>query len=378
MLNKQGFIILYFSICCISIIDARRQLTEFLPDARNCTNSPTISPTQLPDKFILPNPQCGADDESVGDEGMNNTMKCSFTGIIIPDDGYVSMQIRGDDCISDYDSSIFNGTVITALTDSERGVRTFNAIANVDASSGYEGDVKFCIRTTLTNKFGTEMIYRGEKMSLTLKYDGGFVGVSVGTVINSNSTTRRRSLVDCYGSIGEVVTNADVTFSVTAMICDETGIPVLSPTPLSLGQNLYVCIEPKSLGLKIPFMTYFNAQKKGSDSDDDRYDILNSGANIIQTGYGTSFVQLGFVLPSRFFDEAIDINIFGSVALVPDTRRRLRKSRDDPRNVEFALVVSVEAAVGSKDKVYRKKSSAPRLAMMLYTVIFGIAALLFT
>jgi len=140
------------------------------------TNYPITSPTntwtRLPPSYILPSPNCTID---VTDGTSFGDVTCTINGIISPEDAIVSMAIKAYGCVSDYDSTLFNDTAVTANTSQAIGVTTFEAVANVDPSSGYEGEVAFCVHTDLKDATSSEtMMYRSEKIKLTFRYDGNF------------------------------------------------------------------------------------------------------------------------------------------------------------------------------------------------------------
>jgi len=307
---------------------------------------------ELPAPFTLPSPNCTIDvtnGTSLGD------VTCTFKGIISPSDAVVFMTIKADDCVSNYDATQFNSTVVKANSEQVVGPTTFIAVTNVDPSSGYEGEVSFCVRTDLKDARSNEtMVYRSEKIKLTFIYDGSFE-------VGGFSTTP-------FVGIGQDVTAAVKNFGVTATVCDLTGNTLSNPPALSIGTNLFVCLKTTVVGTNIPTITSFIAQK-GTDTP---YTIAGSSPNTVVIGLESSSVQIVTNLPARFFADATDIVLSGSVVVTQDTRRRLAGSRalaEEYESAEFEMVIEVN---NDDDG-----SSASGRVSMMSTAIFGIVVTLF-
>jgi len=224
------------------------------------TTSPTTGPTTSPDtnpspaavlpaQFILPLPQCVVD---VTDSASVGDVKCEFTAIVSPNDATVSMQILGNDSISVYNTSTFGTTAVIAATPEVSGVTSYDAVANVDPTTGYEGEVVFCVRTDLKDAdSGETMMYRSVKVKVSFSYDNSF---SVAEFATSP-----------FVGILEAETTGEVNFGVTATVCDSAGDTLSSPPPLSLGTHLFICLESNA---NIQSITSFIAEKDGSDPFD--------------------------------------------------------------------------------------------------------------
>jgi len=321
----------------------------------NPTNSPTDSPTRsVPVTFTLSPPQCTVDvsnTASVGD------VTCAFTGIEGSNDATVSMEIKDYNCVSPYSPSAFENTIVTATTDQAEGVTSYNAVANVDPASGYAGNVKFCVRTDLKDTVsGDTMIFRSEQIDIAFSYDGTFA-------VAGFSTTP-------FVGIGQQATVATKNFGVTATVCDSAGTTISSPPALSLGTNLFVCIKTDVAGTKIPSITSFIA-KKDTESE---YNVATPSPNVVIRGLDSSDVKVVMNLPARFFTDATNIQLSGSVVVArDDSRRNLASSRAltaDTSETTFSLDVPV------KDNA-DDKSGSVRANMMISTVIFSVVALFF-
>jgi len=289
-----------------------------------------------------------SDGASVGD------VTCGFVGIISPNDAIVSMQILGYDCVSTYDPTSFGDTVVTEDTDPASGATSFNAVANVDLSSGHEGEVAFCIHTDLEDATASSeiMIFRSEQIKVNFTYDGSF------SVEGFSNTP--------YEGIGLLQTNARKNFGVTATVCDSLGATLSFPPPLSVGTNLFVCFETNVVGTIIPAFDSFTAQK-GTGIP---YDVSVPSSTVVIRGLGSSNVKVVMNLPARFFADATVLNLSGSVVVRRDSRRHLESSRalvSNSENAEFRLVVEVNV----------DNSSASGCVIMMSTAIFTVAALLF-
>jgi len=242
-------------------------------------------------------------------------------------------------------------------TDPKTNVNSFDAVANIDPSSGHEGDIEFCVRTNLKDAYsGETMVYRSEQIKVTFDYDGAFT-------VTGFATTP-------FAGIGTDNTTGTATFGVTAAVCDQAGAPITSPPALSLGTNLFVCFESKT-GTNIPSFNSFSAQKAGEPL----YNIAApANPNVIIRGFGSSNVKVVMNLPARFFSDATPIILSGSVALVSDSRRHLASSRAlevDSDKADFGLVVQVI------DSVDDPSFSASKRVMTMCNAIFGVAAFLF-
>jgi len=316
---------------------------------------PSASPTtaiDLPAPFTLPSPNCTID---VTDGTSLGDVTCTFNRIISPKDAIVSMAIKAYDCVSNYDSTQFNSTVVEASTTQAIGSTTFKAVANVNPSSGYDGKVSFCVRTDLKDANSTEtMVYRSEKIELTFSYDGSFE-------VEGFATTP-------FVGIGQDATTAVKNFGVTATVCDLTGNTLSNPQALSIGTNLFICIKTDVVGTNIPTITSFIAQK-GTDTP---YTITGSSPNVVVIGLGSSSVQIIMNLPARFFADTTVIVLSGSVDVTQDSRRRLASARalaEEYTNAEFKMVIEVN---NDDDD-----SSASGRVLMMSTAIFGVVVTLF-
>jgi len=92
--------------------------------------------------FFTPPPQCSVD---VTDTASVENTTCNFTNLVSPSEATVSMgiKIKGYDCVSNYNSTTFGNTAVTANTAQGKGVTSFDVFTNVDLSSGYSGEFEF-------------------------------------------------------------------------------------------------------------------------------------------------------------------------------------------------------------------------------------------
>jgi len=265
----------------------------------------------------------------------------------------VSMQVLGYDCVSVYSPTTFDNTAVTATTAQLQGTTSYNAVANVDPASGYAGNLKFCVRTDLKDAAsGETMVFRSEQIEITMSYDGSF------SVTGFETTP--------FGGIGEDATVATKNFGVTATVCDLAGTAISSPPALSLGTNLFVCIDTEVVGTKISSITSFIATK---DTQSD-YNVATPSPNVVIRGVNSADVKVVMNLPARFFADATDIKLSGSVVVTRDDRRRSLTTFSSltEDTTEFKLDVKV-----NDDGDH---SASVRVRMMI-TAIFGVAALLF-
>jgi len=318
------------------------------------TSSPTNTPTtSVPAEFTLPPPDCTidtSDTDSVGD------VTCIFTGIVSPNDATVSMSVKAfSDCLSPYVPSSFGSTTVTKDTPDETGVTSFEAVANVDPTSEYAGELKFCIRADLIETSSSEkMVFRSEQIKINFSYDGTFSVVGF-------STTE-------FVGIGDDVTATTKNLgAVTATICDSLGATLSNPPPLSLETNLFVCINTDVVGMKIPSITSFIAQKSSAGDD---YNIAAANPNVVVRGLDTANVKVIMRLPARFFRDSSNIILSGAVEVDLDNRRRLQSPRALATESDaFRLVVEVS----DEDD---DDSSASGL-MIMSSVILFVATMLF-
>jgi len=316
----------------------------------------------LPAKYVLPAPVCIFDESNTASAV---DFKCAFTGIISPDDASISMKVLAYDCSSEYDETQFGGTIITPSTSLVNGVAAFDAIADVNPSSGYEGDVNFCIRTDIKDVSNETMVFSSQKAKVTFSYDGLF------TITGFETTP--------YEGISNGETGITKNFGVTAYICDASGDPISNPddpVSVSLGTNMFVCIDTVVDGTKVASIVSFTATKDSVET----YDILNSGSNVVIKGLESPNVKVVMIFPARFFDTSSSIKISGKVVVAPNSRRQLVNSRElqiKTQNANFELVVNVVNNDSPFLGVYYGESSASICAMMIYSIVSGFATLLF-
>jgi len=275
---------------------------------------------------------------------------CEFTGIVSPNDATVSMEILGNDCTSAYSPTTFGNTAVTANTPQVSGVTSYNAVASIDATSGYEGEVAFCVRTDLKDPdFGKTMLYRSVKIKVSFSYDNSF---SVAEFAASP-----------FVGILEAETTGEVNFGVTATVCDSAGDTLSSPPPLSLGTHLFICLESNA---NIQSISSFIAEKDGSDP----FDVVTaSSTTVVISGLDSSNVKVAMSLPVSFFADGNNIEVSGSVVVGHGSRRRLASSRvlADESEENFDVFIEVE----------KNDNSSSVRSMMIPTVIMGVVALLF-
>jgi len=282
----------------------------------------TVSQLQLPANFTLPSPNCTVSDENPG------TVSCAYTGIEA-DNGVLSVQVLDYDyCANTYNGppGIFQGTqTIDGI---------FYATAVVDYMSGYDGTVEFCVRTDLSNDSGTEIMrFRSEKVKMTFTYDGTF---SVADFTTEN-----------YDGIGANDTTASKEFGAHAYLCDAQGNEDNSFGKLSIGTNLFVCIETNDGQTKIAEMTEFSAT---TENGAEFLAIYDTSSNVVITGVNTGKVIAVINFPVRFFSDNSVIVISGSVKVEQDnmqgaSRKMTRFQENDQENesgeAEFALLIDV-------------------------------------
>jgi len=329
------------------------------------TSIPTTTPSPTtaaslevtPAQYILSPPDCKFDTGDV-------TFTCTFHNIISPTDASVSMQILHHDCITAYDSTLFDNTAVTADTPQVTGATSFDAVANIDPSSGYEGDIPFCIRTDLKDKTGVIMIYRSEKVKVTLTYNGSFSVTGLAT--------------NAFAGINDIETTATKTFGVTSSVCDSTGTPITSPPALSIGDTFFACIETNVVGTVISSITSFTAQK-GTTADP--YDVTAHSQLVVIRGVDSSKVKVHINLPASFFEDTDEIVLSGSVVVShgSSTRRRRLASPNDENALDdivfddawFQFLIDVN--VNNDDS----SSISEGTRMMSSTTIIGLTTLSF-
>jgi len=265
------------------------------------------------------------------------------------------MEVLDFNCIDSYDSANFTNTSVFIGTLPATGADSYEAIASVDPSSGHQGNVNFCIKSSITTDSGEIMTYRSERISLTFSYDG-FFSVRDFTTIP-------------YDGISDNVTSATINFGVSAVICDSAKNEINNPPALTLGTNLFVCINTIVPGTNVHLISSFNAQKNSGNS----YNILSSvGSNALIKDLDSPNVQVIIIFPARFFVGTGNINLSGNVEVVSATRRALVNSRilqDVSEEIKFSLVVPVHSIT---DNV-----SASAHVSVLCIPIIGIIGFLF-
>jgi len=263
------------------------------------------------------------------------------------------MEIRAYNCVSSYDATQFGNTAVTAGTNQAEGVTSFNAVANVDPASGHEGNVEFCVRTDLKDADnGETMSYRSEQIQVTFSYNGSFA-------VSGFASTP-------FIGIGDEATVATKNFGVTATVCDSAGTKIENPPALSLGTNLFVCIEADVVGTKIPSITSFTATK---DTESD-YNVNAPSPNVVIRGLGSSAVKVVMNLPARFFANDSNIILSGSVDVTRDDGSRRR------RHLEISIADTAKFTMEVEVKNDTDSSSTSERVMLMSTVIFGVTMFL--
>jgi len=332
------------------------------------TNAPVLSSTdpptselpaendsELPANYFLPAPKCSFDEMNSNTVGDFN---CTFSGIISPNHASVLMKVLDHNCIFAYNKTLFGETVVTPTTSLVTNMTSFEAIADVDPSSGHDGDVEFCIRVELLDSSNEVMWYRSEQAKISFSYNGTFIITEFET--------------NPYEGTNNVVTSANKNFGVTADVCDANGTVNLSPAALSIDTNLFVCIRTIVVDTKIQSISSFDAEKKSGEN----FVIKTPSPNVVVRYLETSSVQVVIKLPALFFANSNNINLSGTVVVTPNSRRHLVISRDlqvQTKNADFGLVVPVnEINDDSFLRTYYGDSSTSTRATMIHTTIFGI------
>jgi len=314
--------------------------------------------SDLPANYTLPAPLCSFDETNLATVG---DFKCSFAGINSPEDASISMQVLAYDCVAPYNKTKFGDTVVTPNTSNFTGETSFEAIADVNPSSGHEGDVKFCVRVDLLDKSDVVMMYRSEQAKLSFNYNGTFTvtGFATQPYVGQNS----------------VVTSAEKNFGVAADVCDASGTVTSNPTALSLGTDLFVCIRTIVADTQIEAISNFEAKK----STGENFVIKTSSPNVVVRYLKTSQVQVVMRLPALFFENADDINLSGTVVVAPKSRRQLvifRNLQSQTENADFGLVVPVNDINDEPfSRTYYGDSSTSSRSVMMYANLLGIFTL---
>jgi len=312
-------------------------------------------PIKLPAKFELPSPSCTTSATEIG------IVTCAFSGTVCQGNATQSVRILNYDCEAEYNSTSFGNTNVTGtttLSTCDPDVSEFDAIANVDYTSGHEGEVNFCIKTDLTES-SEIMYYRSQRVNITFTYNGKF------SVTSFNTTE--------YGGISKDTTIATKSFGVTAVICDNEGNTLTSSPGLAIGDNLFVCIKTKDEGTNIAAITDFTAEKDMYTNTPQTLAIAESNSNVVVTGLGSEKLMVVINFPARFFSNDNVIVLEGNVNVKSTNSRRLSGSRA----LEEATpkVSSGEGKFGLVIEIVADTSSATGHGMMVAALI-GIPALL--
>jgi len=265
------------------------------------------------------------------------------------------MEIRGNDCVSSYNPTEFGNTIVTAATAEIQDATTYNAVAKIDPTTDFEGDVQFCVRTALIQSAGLVMVTRSEKITMTLAYDGAL--------------TVARFATTPFNGINIVENTGTKTFGVTAVVCDSNGSTITSPSALYLGRNLFICVESNVPGVKVKSFTSFTAQK-GAESFDLKAAAASSNDNVVIRGLNTSNVKVVINFPLSFFSDSNVIILSGIVVLRHNRRLSSIRALEEDIFADFNLFIDVD------DDVNDDHSSASVSAMVMSTIIYGIITLL--
>jgi len=271
------------------------------------------------------------------------------------------MQILDNDCISSYSSTSFGDTTVTATTVQSQGVTSYDAVAAIDPTTDFQGDVTFCVRTDLQHSSGEIMVTRSEKIRVTLDYNAAFV-------VTGFATTP-------FVAINNVENTGTKTFGVTAVECNANGSTITNPSALSLGTNLFICLESSVPGTKIKSITSFTAEK-GTELYDIKTAATRSNANVVIRGLYSSDVKVVINFPLRFFTNSNVITLSGSVVVGHNRRLASTRTLEEETFADFDLLIDVKANDGKVYDTNNDHSSASVRDMVMSTVIYGILTLL--
>jgi len=271
------------------------------------------------------------------------------------------MEIRGNDCVSSYNPTEFDNTIVTAATAEIQGATTFNAVAVIDPTTDFEGNIAFCVRTDLQHSSGEIMVTRSEKVRVTLDYNAAFV-------VTGFATTP-------FVAINSVENTGTKTFGVTAVVCDSNGSTITNPSALNLGTNLFICIKTSVPGTKVKSINSFTAEK-GTEVYDLKAAATRSNANVVIRGLDSSDVKVVINFPLRFFTNSNVITLSGSVAVGHNRRLVSTRALEEEIFADFDLLIDIKANDGKVYDVNGDHSSTSVSAMVMSTIIYGIVTLL--
>jgi len=271
------------------------------------------------------------------------------------------MQILDNNCISSYSSTSFGDTTVTAATAQSQGLTSYNAVAAIDPTTGFQGDVAFCVRTDLQHSSGEIMVTRSEKVRVTLDYNAAFI-------VTGFATTP-------FVAINSVENTGIKAFGVTAVECNTNGSTITNPATLSLGTNLFICIETSVPGTKVKSITSFTAEK-GTELYDVKAAATRSNANVVIRGLDSSDVKVVINFPLRFFTNSNAITLSGSVVVGHNRRLTSIRTLEEENLADFDLVIDVKANDGKVYDINDDHSSTSVRDMVMSTVMYGILTLL--
>merc|ERR1711988_1948013 len=252
---------------------------------------------------------------------------CDFVGIDSDVGSTLTSYIRSySDCNSTYTNPGVYTNDTTSVVTNPYSVFTFvDPTLDGTESATY----KFCIRTELKGSKGNVEIFRGQQVTISFNYEGNFV-------VDDFST-------EVYSGISEETLEETIEFNLTAYVCELNGVRLDDPPALSLGQNLYICVESDEDSI-ISDLDSMTATKTGVSLD-----IVNIGNTFI-TGTGTSKLFVAIRLPAPFFEDSESLSITGTATVSPVINRRLsvRKLQTvDGDSTSFEVNVDIEEADSS-------------------------------
>jgi len=285
---------------------------------------------------------------SFGTGATSGTIDCFFTIEGGPDYTVVS-DVYGADCKGPVPAGVTKGTDTLDEARYESQVSI--------ASSGSTSSVKFCLKTTVKSKEGFAMHYLGQLLTLAFDYNGEFTIDSLTTVKFADGIADEKDL-------------GSVSFGINGYRCDTSGNKETSNS-LSLGDNLYICLETEASGSVVSDVTTFIATQGSITRNIISDSTANSNTFVVNKD--TNKVTVVTKLDLAFFEEGGLVEISGSATIgnEGDSSRLLEASENPVAEGEVDSLFEMTVAL---NKVSYQKMSRPSAASTKYGIVsVGIA-----
>jgi len=190
----------------------------------------------------------------------------------------------------------------------------------INITTSGENSVLFCLKTVVTDDEGNEMKYRSQVLEAKYNYTADFNLTLAAKEFKGLNTTAAADL-------------GVVDFKMEVFRCDSSKDKV-DPLPLTINDDLYVCIKSKTVEIVVTSIDQFTIKKE--NSADTSYNAVDDGKSDVNTyvdGEGFDTVVVATRPQASLFVDAAKIIIQGKATLgIEDNNRYLARFTQEISN----------------------------------------------